>query len=39
MTGLQPDVTGLPVQDYRPGAGPFTYELGTKITRHPARRS
>jgi hypothetical protein len=32
MGGQTPQETGLPVQDYRPGPGPFSYELGTKIT-------
>ena len=32
MNGLSPAQTGLPVHDGRPGAGPFSYELGTKIT-------
>ena len=26
-----PTVTGQPVQDFRPGPGPFSYELGTKV--------
>jgi hypothetical protein len=30
--GTTPQEKGLPVQDFRPGAGPFSYELGTKIT-------
>jgi hypothetical protein len=32
MKDKTPALTGLPVQDYRPGSGPFTYELGTRIT-------
>jgi len=32
MTRLTPSDTGIPVQDGRAGAGPFSYELGTKIT-------
>jgi hypothetical protein len=32
MSSLTPAQTGLPVSDYRPGPGPFSYELGTKIT-------
>ena len=32
MENLTPALTNLPVQDYRPGSGPFSYELGTKIT-------
>ena len=32
MTGVTPVQTGLPVQDFRPGPGPFSYELGTKVT-------
>ena len=32
MENLRPTLTDLPVQDYRPGTGPFSYELGTKIT-------
>jgi hypothetical protein len=31
MTGLLPKATGNPVQDGRTGAGPWSYELGTKI--------
>jgi hypothetical protein len=31
MPTLTPAETALPVQDYRPGTGPFSYELGTKI--------
>jgi hypothetical protein len=31
MTGLQPASTGNPVRDGRPGSGPWSYELGTKI--------
>ena len=32
MSSLTPAQTGLPVHDYRPGPGPFSYELGTKVT-------
>lgn len=32
MDGLTPATIGLPVQDHRPGPGPFSYELGTRIT-------
>lgn len=32
MSTLSPSLTGLAVQDGRSGAGPFTYELGTKFT-------
>ena len=32
MSSLTPALTGLPVHDYRPGPGPFSYELGTKVT-------
>jgi Domain of unknown function (DUF4082)/Bacterial Ig-like domain len=32
MGTLGPAVTGLPVQDGRGGSGPWTYEMGTKIT-------
>lgn len=32
MTSQTPAQTGLPVHDYRPGPGPFSYELGTKVT-------
>jgi fibronectin type 3 domain-containing protein len=32
FAGLTPAKTGLPVQDGRSGAGPFSYELGTKLT-------
>ena len=32
MKSLSPAETALPVQDFRPGPGPFSYELGTKIT-------
>jgi hypothetical protein len=31
-TSQVPAETALPVRDYRPGTGPWTYELGTKIT-------
>jgi fibronectin type 3 domain-containing protein len=31
MTGLIPKTVGNPVQDGRTGAGPWSYELGTKI--------
>ena len=38
MSGAVPAQTGLPVSDYRPGPGPFSYELGTKIvTDEPTR--
>jgi hypothetical protein len=32
MTGLLPKAVSNPVQDGRTGAGPWSYELGTKIT-------
>jgi hypothetical protein len=32
MGSMTPAQTHLPVQDYRPGPGPFSYELGTRIT-------
>ena len=32
MTGVTPTWTGVPVHDYRSGPGPFTYELGTKVS-------
>jgi hypothetical protein len=32
MPQFEPQYTGLPVRDFRPGTGPWTYELGTKIT-------
>ena len=32
MTGLVPKAVGNPVQDGRTGAGPWSYELATKIT-------
>jgi hypothetical protein len=35
---LVPQTTGLDVQDGRTGAGPFSYELGTKITVDRAMR-
>ena len=31
MAALTPATTGLPVRDGRSGAGPFTYEMGTKV--------
>jgi N,N-dimethylformamidase beta subunit-like protein/uncharacterized protein DUF4082/Big-like domain-containing protein len=32
MAATSPAETGIPVQDYRPGPGPFSYELGTRLT-------
>jgi Domain of unknown function (DUF4082)/Bacterial Ig-like domain len=32
MTSQRPDQVGLPVRDFRPGPGPFSYELGTRMT-------
>jgi fibronectin type 3 domain-containing protein len=32
MTGLTPTTIGAPVQDGRSGAGPWSYELGTKFS-------
>jgi hypothetical protein len=32
MTGVTPAWTGIQVRDGRPGTGPWTYELGTKVT-------
>ena len=31
MVADLPTVTNQPVQDFRPGPGPFSYELGTKV--------
>ncbi len=31
MTGLSPTAVHLPTRDGRPGTGPFSYELGTKV--------
>ena len=32
MTGVTPAWTGIPVRDFRPDPGPWTYELGTRVT-------
>jgi hypothetical protein len=32
MTGVSPAWTGVQVRDFRPEPGPWTYELGTKVT-------
>ena len=32
MTSQQPDQVGLEVRDFRPAPGPWSYELGTRVT-------